>query len=88
MEFHGNYHFWYSAGKTMGPKLLVVDSYATTESGKTKGTTGLVYYCENKSLDLTGMGSINTPIQKKPRIKRFWLPQVFGSCSMEANESQ
>ena len=43
--------------------MLIVDNYATTESDKTKGTTGLLLCSgKNKSLDLTIMGSINTPI--------------------------
>ena len=51
-----------------GESLLVVDSYATTDSNKTKGTTGLLLSSgESKSLDLTVMDSINTPITTKTK---------------------
>ena len=48
-----------------GESLLGVDSFATTESNKTRGTTGILLSSgENKSLDLTVLGNINTPITK------------------------
>ena len=56
---------WGDCGKglTDGECLHVVDSYPTTESDKTKGTTELLLSSgENKSEDLTIMGRINTPI--------------------------
>ena len=47
-------------GLTGGESMLL---YATTESDKTRGTTGLLLSSgENKLLDLIVMGSINTPI--------------------------
>ena len=67
-------------GLTDGEGLLVVDSYATTKSDKTWGTTELLLSsCENKSLDLTVMGSINTPTTKKIRkyIYAYLLPQLY-----------
>ena len=63
-------------GLTDGESLLVVGSYATTESDKTSGTTGLLLSSgKNKSLDLTIMGSLNTPIttKHKQKIINQWI---------------
>ena len=43
-------------------RMHAVNSYTTTESDKTTGTMRLLLSSgENKSLDLTLMGNINTP---------------------------
>ena len=50
-------------------RMHTVDSYTTTESDKTGGITKLLLSSgENKSLDLTIMGSINTPITKRKSV--------------------
>ena len=58
--------------KQQRTSLLVVDSYANTESDKTKRITRLLLSSgENKLLDLTVMGSINTPITNKSFVFVF-----------------
>ena len=47
-------------------RMHAVDNYTTTESDKTRGTAKLLLSGgENKSLDLTVMGSFNTPSQQQ-----------------------
>ena len=56
-------------GESLLVLQVVVDSYATTESDRPRGTTRLLLSSgENKSLDLTVIGSIN----KIKVIVRLW----------------
>ena len=75
-------------GLTVGESLHVVVSYTTTASDRTRGTTRLVLSAnKNKSLDLTIMGSINTPITTITTTKHMKIvgvhfgQKVFGAVA-------
>ena len=64
-------------GLTDGETLHIVDSYATTESDKIRGTTRLLPSSgEKKSLDVTITGSINTPITT---TTKSWIHRIKSS---------